>query len=245
MIAKWLYPWVYTGVVTAGMATVVIGRQALGRDREYMQRETRRWARRLARSWGLEVRTFGREHVTGEPCVLMANHQSHTDIVALIEALPIVPGFLAKKELRRIPFLGAAMEVGGHVFIDRTHRSKAFEAIAEAAASVRAGTPIVIFPEGTRGDDEAISPFKKGGFHLARQARVPIVPIGIRGTRRILPKHGRRLCSGTVEVHIGSPIPAEDVQGLTLPDLMARVRTRIADLSGLPRVEELTPTVHA
>ena len=245
MIAKWLYPWLYTGVVTAGMATVVVGRQVLSRDREYMQRETRRWARRLAHNWRMEVRAFGSEHVTGAPCVLMANHQSHTDIVALLEALPVVPGFLAKKELRKIPFLGAAMEVGGHVFIDRAHRSRAFEAIAEAAASVRAGTPIVIFPEGTRGDEEAIGSFKKGGFHLARQARVPIVPIGIRGTRRILPKHSRRISSGTVEVHIGAPLPAEDVQGLPLPELMDRVRARIADLSGLPRIEDLSPTVHA
>ena len=242
MIAKWLY----TTALTAGMASVLLGRQAVRPDRAELQRYTRLWSERLARFWGMDVVAHGTANLDPtRPAVLMPNHQSHTDIVALIQALPVVPGFLAKQELRRIPFLGSAMEVGGHVFIDRAHRGKAFEAIRSAAEQVRAGTSIVVFPEGTRGDTETIGPFKKGGFHLARQARVPIVPIGIRGSRRILPKHGRAIAAGRVEVHVGAPITAADVERLSLGELMERVRTEISALAGLPRTEDLASQVQA
>jgi 1-acyl-sn-glycerol-3-phosphate acyltransferase len=242
MIAKWLY----TTALTAGMATVLLGRQAVRADRDHFHRTTRLWARRLARFWGMEVVAHGAAQIDpAQPAVLMPNHQSHTDIVALIEALPIVPGFLAKKELRRIPFLGPAIEAGGHVFIDRKKRTQAFEAIRSAADQVRDGTSIVVFPEGTRGDLEAIGPFKKGGFHLARQAGVPIIPIGIRGTRRILPKHGRAISAGRVDVHIGAPISAADVERLSMAELMDRVRTEISALAGLPPTEELSAVVQA
>ena len=116
----------------------------------------------------------------------MANHLSHVDIVALFIALPMNVGFLAKKELRRVPFLGQAMVAGGHVFIDRARRERAVQALDDAAQQVAAGASIVVFPEGTRGDEERVQAFKKGGFHLARQANVPIVPVGIRGTRGIM-----------------------------------------------------------
>lgn len=222
---------------TAGEAFVALARTAATGDHAVVRRMTPGWARGLARAWGVEVEAFGTEHVEpGRTYVLMANHQSHVDIVALFEALPILPGFLAKKELRRIPLFGRAMEVGGHVFIDRTKRTEAIAAIAEAAEQVRRGSSIVIFPEGRRADSPGVEPFKKGGFHLAKQARVPIVPIGIRGSAAVLPKHGWRLRPGRVEVHIGEALPADEVVATPLPELIERVRARICELSALPPI---------
>jgi 1-acyl-sn-glycerol-3-phosphate acyltransferase len=169
--------------------------------------------------------------------VLMANHQSHIDVVALIVGLPMVPGFLAKAELRKVPLFGKAMESGGHVFVDRSDRARAFDAISEAARDIRTGKSIVIFPEGTRSDHREVLPFKKGGFHLAQQARVPVVPIGIRGSAAILPKHSRELLPGDVHVHVGAPIDGERVASAPLDDLIAEVRGRIVELSGLPPAE--------
>jgi 1-acyl-sn-glycerol-3-phosphate acyltransferase len=226
---------------TAGLAGVALAKHVVTGDPGLVHAWTPLWARGLARAWDMPVRAFGQEHiVSGQPYVFMSNHQSHVDIVALFVALPILPGFLAKKELRRVPFLGPVMEVGGHVFIDRQRRHDAFKVLEEAAGQVRDGKPIVIFPEGTRSDGAAIYRFKKGGFHLARKAGVPVVPVGVRGTSAVLPKHANLLRGRPVEVHIGEPLPADLVKALSVEDLMTRVRSTICDLSGLPPADEVS-----
>jgi 1-acyl-sn-glycerol-3-phosphate acyltransferase len=166
--------------------------------------------------------------------VLMSNHQSHVDVPTLFVALPMVPGFLAKAELRRVPLFGRAMEVGGHVFVDRAKHDRAVEAIAAAAEDIREGGSIVIFPEGTRSRRREVMPFKKGGFHLAKQAGVPIVPIGVRGTAEVLPAHSREILPGTVEVHVGDPIDPARIRALSLDELIDEVRGRICALADLP-----------
>lgn len=227
--------WLFTTGFTAVMSGYAVGSQLLREDPARMRRHTRLWARGLARGIGLEVEVHGAERLDPERTyVLMANHQSHVDIVALFNALPMVPGFLAKAELRRVPLFGRAMEAGGHVFVDRARHASAVAAIKEAAEGMRRGGSIVIFPEGTRSSRREVLPFKKGGFHLAKQSGVPVVPIGIRGTADILPKHGRAIVPGRCEVHVGEPIDAARVAELPLPALMAEVRDAIAALSGLP-----------
>jgi 1-acyl-sn-glycerol-3-phosphate acyltransferase len=105
---------------------------------------------------------------------------------------------------------------------------------------VREGKSIVIFPEGTRGDGAAIYRFKKGGFHLARKAGVSVVPVGIRGTSDVLPKHGNLLRGGPVEVHIGQPLAADVVQALSVEGLMAKVRSQICELSALTPADQVS-----
>jgi 1-acyl-sn-glycerol-3-phosphate acyltransferase len=235
MKARVVANFVWTTGFTAAMCSYGIGRQVMRQNPELFRKHTRIWARGVARGVGLDVEVFGREQLEpGRTYVLMANHQSHVDIVALFNALPMVPGFLAKAELRRVPIFGRAMEVGGHVFVDRGKHQAAIDALSAAAAQVRAGASIVIFPEGTRSRRREILPFKKGGFHLAREAGVPVVPIGIRGTGDILPKHSGRLSPGHCEVHIGAPIPPTRVRELSLDALSDAVREAISRLSGLP-----------
>jgi 1-acyl-sn-glycerol-3-phosphate acyltransferase len=164
----------------------------------------------------------------------MSNHASYADIVALFMALPIIPGFLAKRELMSIPFLAAALRAGGHVLIDRGKRESARQAIDSAAQQVRSGKTVLIFPEGTRGDAKMIGTFKSGGFHLAKAAGVSIIPVGLRGTGEVGPKHSFLFWPGKVEVHIGQPIPPEQVISEELNPLIQQVRARIAALSGQP-----------
>jgi 1-acyl-sn-glycerol-3-phosphate acyltransferase len=173
----------------------------------------------------------------GQSYVIMSNHASYADIVALFMALPVIPGFLAKAELMRVPFLAAALRAGGHVIIDRGKRESARAAIGSAADQVRSGKTVLIFPEGTRNDADSIAEFKSGGFHLAKAAQVPIVPVGLRGTRQIGPKNSLLFWPGKVEVHIGAPVPPGDVSGQELYALVQSVRTQIADLSALPAPE--------
>jgi 1-acyl-sn-glycerol-3-phosphate acyltransferase len=226
---------VFSVVWTAYMVTYAIGSSLILNDPEFFRRAQRDWARGLARFWGMDLKVYGAENMPpGVPYVVMSNHASYADIVALFMALPVIPGFLAKRELMKIPFLGAALRAGGHVIIDRGKRESAKAAIDSAAQQVRSGKTVLIFPEGTRGDAEAVAPFKSGGFHLAKAARVPIVPVGLRGTRAIGPKNSVLFWPGTVEVHIGAPIVPDEIAGKELNPLVETVRTRIASLSDQP-----------
>lgn len=225
----------FTGAFTGAYASYAIGVHAVTGDAPKFRARERTWASVLARGWGMQVERFGGDDLDpGSPYIFMANHQSQVDIVALFVALPVVPGFLAKKELRKVPVLGKAMQVGGHVFIDRGKRSDAIAAVQSAAKSVREGASVVVFPEGTRNDRASIKTFKKGPFHLAQAAGVAIVPVGIRGSRAILPKHSNDLHAGGVQVHIGAPITPAEIASLELDALLARVRGDIGRLADLP-----------
>jgi 1-acyl-sn-glycerol-3-phosphate acyltransferase len=232
---------VYAVAVTGGVAGYALLRETLG-ERGAVRRLTPAWARALRRGIGMEVRVHGTEHVPRDrPCVVMCNHQSHLDIAALVLALPIQVGFLAKRELQDIPVFGRAVDAGGHVFIDRRDRKRAHEAIAHAATQVSAGKSIAIFPEGTRSDGRRVKTLKKGGFHLARQADVPIVPVGMRGTAKLLPKHTKRVHPGVIEVHIGPPIDPNGRDVAELDDLVAKVRAEIGRLADLPLADPGEP----
>jgi 1-acyl-sn-glycerol-3-phosphate acyltransferase len=218
---------------TATLCSGALAKHVLTGDPSLVARWTRPWARGLARAWSMQVRAYGSERIDPHGTyVFMSNHQSQTDIIALFVALPVQPGFLAKQELRKLPFLGRAMEVGGHVFIDRVHRDQAFRSIEDAAAQVAAGRSIAIFPEGTRGDGHEVRQFKKGGFHLVKQAGVPLVPVGIRGSARVMPKNGKLIVPGAVEVHIGEPMSPAHIAELPVPELVQETRRAIAELAG-------------
>jgi 1-acyl-sn-glycerol-3-phosphate acyltransferase len=218
---------------TVFLSSVALGCFSVTRSRSMFRKFTRVWAEGLAAGWGMQVRTFGGEQIAPDrPYVFIANHQSHVDIVALFVGLPMDVGFLAKKELKRVPFLGQAMVAGGHVFIDRAVRASARAAVAEAAGEVAAGSSIVVFPEGTRSREDAVQPFKKGGFHLARAAGVPIVPVGLRGTRAMMGRDDWGVRPGYVEVHIGAPVVPAEFDDVAL--LVAHVRDQVARLAGVP-----------
>jgi 1-acyl-sn-glycerol-3-phosphate acyltransferase len=218
---------------TVFMSSLGVGIYSVTGNRPVFRRMTRFWAEGLAKGWGMQVHAHGAEQLDPDGTyVFMANHLSHVDIVALFVGLPVNVGFLAKKELRKIPFLGQAMIAGGHVFIDRKRHTSALKSMAEAAEDVKAGASLVIFPEGTRGTSETIQPFKKGGVHLARAASVPVVPVGLRGTRGIMGRESMAIRPGDVHVHIGAPI---DPNSFDDPDVLTKhLRTRVAELAGMP-----------
>jgi 1-acyl-sn-glycerol-3-phosphate acyltransferase len=226
---------VFLAVWTAFMVTYAVVFGMLLRDPQFFRREQRRWARGLLRFWGVQLDVIGSEHMREGACyVVMSNHLSWADIVALFIALPTTPGFLAKRELMRIPFLAQALRSGGHVLIDRAKRGDAMAALERAGAQVRNGNTVLIFPEGTRGDSDTIGAFKKGGFHLARAAQVPILPVGLRGSRGVFPRGSLLIRPGRIEVHIGEEIPASEVSHRELGEMLPVVRAKIMDLAAMP-----------
>jgi 1-acyl-sn-glycerol-3-phosphate acyltransferase len=159
----------------------------------------------------------------------MPNHQSNADIPLLLGRLPVQFRWLAKAELFRIPIFGRAMRGVGYISIDRSNRKSAFESLERAARTIRSGTSVLIFPEGTRSRDGRILPFKKGGFVLSVDAGVPIVPIIIRGTRDIIPKGHFLIRPAPVTMEILDPVETADYTRKTKDQLLERIRSIFID----------------
>lgn len=140
--------------------------------------------------------------------VFMANHQSNFDIPVMTLALDRWNvRMVAKESLFKIPLFGPAMRRVGHVSVDRAKSRKAMQAIQEAVDIANSGISMVVFPEGTRGTDfSRIGEFKIGGFILALKTGLPIAPIVIEGTGRIMSKGGKRITPGTVKVKALPPV---------------------------------------
>jgi 1-acyl-sn-glycerol-3-phosphate acyltransferase len=228
--------WFY---VVVFVSTVVHGAAALGaallrvrqRPDGIYDWSTRDWARWILAAAGTPVIVEGAAVIPPGPVVYAANHTSMFDIWALAAALPGSVRFVAKQELARIPFFGAAMQRAGHVTIDRAHANRAIEAYGRAAALVRSGISSVVFPEGTRSRSGELLPFKNAPFGLAIAAQVPLVPVYVHGTFRILPKGGVRLRPAPIRVRVGAPIATT---GLALNERQAlrdRARSAVSDLA--------------
>lgn len=188
----------------------------------------RTWVRWILATCRVRVVAEGLENVPrSTPVIFMSNHQSLFDIAAIVNTLPVSFRFVAKKELARIPLFGWAMRGGGHIIVDRQNRERAVRSLERAGERVRAGTNVIIFPEGTRSSGGELQPFKSGGFYLALAAKVPIIPVTVAGSDAITPKHSLRIESGSIKITFGKPIPT---LGLTLEDrneLKERVREAI------------------
>lgn len=163
-----------------------------------------------------------------QPVIFMSNHESQLDPPVLIAALPVPAVYIAKKEVKYMPFVGWAAMAAGVIFIDRGDRERAIQSIQDAARKIRGGKSVVIFPEGTRSRDGRLLPFKKGGFALALDAGVPIVPMATLGGHQVLPRGSAFPRPGRYTIRVGTPIqPAEH------PDreaLATAVRQRIEAL---------------
>src|SRR5262249_35248511 len=162
-----------------------------------------RWARALLRWHRIEVVVVHGERIDpAQPAVYISNHASFIDIWALLTTLPGTIRFVAKKEFFRLPVIGLAMKAMGHVFIDRANRSSAVSSYDSAAESIRTGTSVVVFAEGTRSRTGKLQSFKKGPFVLAVAAEVPVIPVYCANTFVLLPKSSWSPKPGKVEVRI-------------------------------------------
>jgi 1-acyl-sn-glycerol-3-phosphate acyltransferase len=165
------------------------------------------WSRSILAIVGARVVYRGRENLEARlPCIYLVNHQSSVDIWVLIAALPLSARFVAKQELFRIPVFGWVLSAAGFVPINRANRAEAIRSLDVAAERVRGGTSLVLFPEGSRSRHGRLDPFKKGAFHLALQARVPVVPITIRNSFHVMPPGSLRVRPGPVYVTVDPPI---------------------------------------
>lgn len=186
------------------------------------------WSRWVMRSAGVTIVVESRAELLPEqPYVFMANHASSLDIWSLFVAIPRRVRMIAKKQLARIPLFGWAMWAGRFIFIDRKDPTKARQSIEEAGRRIHGGDSVLLFPEGTRTRDGQLGAFKKGGFHLAIQAGVPIVPVALVGTRALMPRGSLLVRAGQVRVILGQPVPTAGMTEENRDVLLERVRGQI------------------
>src|SRR5215204_566940 len=161
----------------------------------------RNWARSMLVAAGVKVEVHNPERLLrGRGAVYVCNHVSWFDVFAIASVLPRYT-FIAKSELRKLPLFGWGAESAGVVFLARDNRKSAFESYKGAAQQVSGGQSIVVFPEGTRGRDYHLRPFKKGPFVLAIAAQAPVVPVLVYGALEVMPKGSFRIRPATVHVH--------------------------------------------
>ncbi len=188
----------------------------------------RTWARSLCLASGVRVVVHGLENIShGAGTVYASNHVSWYDIFAIASVLPAYT-FVAKAELRKIPIFGWGAEGAGVVFLARENRKSAFEAYEAVARKIEHGLNVVVYPEGTRSDEYALRPFKKGPFVLAIAAGAPVVPVVVHGSREVMRKGSFTVRPGTVHVHLLEPVPTTGYDYEHRHELMRVVWDRMA-----------------
>jgi len=201
---------------TAVMITIAVVSSVFTRSARWQQWMYRKWAAMVLGIVGARVRVSGVERL--DPAanyVVVSNHLSLMDTPVLLGGLPVPFKFLAKRELLKVPFIGWYLSRAGHLTVDRASIRSSLTSMNECARLIRERRlSVLIFPEGTRGLGE-LQPFKDGAAYLAIQAGVPVAPVAIRGTERLLPAKSSYFRAADVELVIGDPV---SVEGLTLKD---------------------------
>ncbi len=177
---------------------------------------------------GLPVSRSGLERLPAGACIVVANHASYLDGPLLFACLPPRFGFVIKKEASRMPVAGFLLHRLGHHFVERQNRHEGASDARRILRSVEQGEAIAFFPEGTFAPEPGLGRFHGGAFAAAARAGSPVVPVAIRGTRRVL-GGGRFLPRwGRIEVEVLDPLRARTGGGDTATQLRDAARERIA-----------------
>jgi 1-acyl-sn-glycerol-3-phosphate acyltransferase len=187
------------------------------------------WA--ILRASNVKLTADGLENVeSGRSYIVMANHRSMYDIPVLHYLLGRGRDlrWIAKQELLRVPVFGWAFRVSRHVAIDRENRVAAIDALKRAARESRAGVSFVIMPEGTRSTTGELLPFKRGGFHLALDAGLPILPVAILGSDALMRKGSWYILPGAIHLSVRPIVETRDVGREQIDELLERVRSAIS-----------------
>lgn len=184
------------------VSSIVLRIVGYHRISQYVTARSFKWVMRFTTAVRFEI-VEGEEYLSTRPAVFIGNHQTELDVLMLGTVFPPYCSVTAKKSLKNIPFLGWFMTLSGTVFIDRANRETAVKAIDGAVAQMQNHRQSVyIFPEGTRSysTKPELLPFKKGAFHLAVKAGVPIVPIVVENYAHVLNIRALRFTAGTIQI---------------------------------------------
>jgi 1-acyl-sn-glycerol-3-phosphate acyltransferase len=217
--------WPLVALYTVLMATLSLACSPFDRRGRRQHWCASTWSRMIARTALLDVRVRGAEHLrAGESYVFLSTHQSWMDIPVMLGYLPCRLRIAAKREVFLIPFLGWHMRRSGQIPINRGSTAESIASLQRAARLLGGGVSAFLFPEGTRTRDGSLQPLKKGGFRLALESGLPVVPVTIAGTRSAMPRGSMVLRHGPVRMHLAPPIPTDGLTDADLPALIQQVR---------------------
>ena len=227
MILRTITLWLFGLPITAFLFIVVLISLPFSKHGRAIHSIGAFWCRIILMLSGIKVNLKGLENLPGSgPMIIASNHQGIFDIPVLQGLLPLQFRWVSKESLFKIPVIGWTMTLAGYISIDRASTTKSFKSIKRAAERIRGGTSVLIFPEGTRGPERELLPFKRGLFFLGTESGVPLVPISISGTSRVMKDHSVWIRPTTVEVTVHKPI---DTSGIDEKELMERCRKAIKE----------------
>ena len=187
------------------------------------------WSRTLLKVLQPRITIRGTDKTNPEePILIVSNHQGEFDIPLLFHTVKRPFGFIAKKELRRVPLVGPWMAIIGCQFVDRTDVADAQALVQRAVDALQAGDSLAIFPEGTRTSDGQVAQLKPGFCAIARRGNASLLPVAIDGAYTAWPRHQVLPWPATINIEFGEPISPEQIGAFSDSELIAEVQRRIA-----------------
>lgn len=187
------------------------------------------WGKFVIKLAGLNINVIGKENLPQDTFLIVSNHQSFLDIPVLLGIINRPLGFVAKKEVEKVPILSFWMTRLHCVFMDRENIREAIKSINEGIENLKKGYSMVIFPEGTRSKGKDIKEFKKGSLKLGTKANVPIVPVTIEGSYKVWEEDHGLLKRANITIQISEPIYINNLSREELNNLSETIRQTIVD----------------
>lgn len=224
----WFIPLVTFYTIVCGAVSMALA--ILFRSGQPSHRVASLWSWLILKTCMIRVEVEGADNLEpGQTYVLASNHQSLFDTPILFAYLPVSFRILYKKSLNRVPFLGWHLFLSGHIGVERRNPTKARESLDRAADKIRAGTSVVVFPEGTRSYDGVMRPFRKGSFRLALKAATPVVPMTIVGSHLVMKRGRVTVYPRTVKLIVDRPVPVVGLDEEDAGKLLDTVRAVVSE----------------
>lgn len=222
----WLGLW--AGIATLVLAVPIISAGLLSRTGNLPFSLSKLWAYTMLAVSLVRTEIKNRDKIRPNTSyIIISNHQSLYDIIALVTTLGIQYRWFIKKEILKVPLFGYGLYASRNIFIDRANTASAIESINKGIDRLPKGVSIMVFAEGTRSPDGKIHEFKKGGFVTAVRRNIPILPVTVNGSRKILPKGSLAFNPGKIQVVVGDPIETRGYTADTVDELIDTTRRLI------------------
>src|SRR6266446_3308564 len=231
-------------LITVALGIVSIPVSFLGEKGRILHGFARFWSQLIMKIICSPTRVTGLEKIdTSKPHVYAVNHASALDIPVLYVYLPFQFRIAFKKELLAYPIVGWHLKRSGQICVDQQNPAASIGSIRSALKSLKAGIPLVIFPEGGRTPDGQVKPFLPGAFFLAIKAHVDVVPVALIGTYELLPMNTYHIKPRPLEMRVGAPISTAGLKGHDIEVLSAKVQRAVEELYSAPPIDRTPPTV--
>jgi 1-acyl-sn-glycerol-3-phosphate acyltransferase len=224
----WLAIW--AAMATLVLAIPIIAAGLLSRTGNLAFTLSKLWAHTMLTVSFVRVEIKNKEKIQkGTSYIIISNHQSHFDILALVTTLGVQYRWFIKREVLMLPLFGYGLYASRNIFIDRSDTDRAIESINKGIGRLPKGVSVMVFAEGTRSPDGQIHEFKKGGFMVAVAHKMPILPVAVSGSRQIMPKGSLVFHPGKIQVVIGDPIDTSGYSIEKVGELVAITRRVIME----------------